>query len=243
MNAKNNRWLVCTAMAAALGVAGSAHAVEVDFTGGTVTQNNGATGVTNNSAEFQNVLRFEDQGFQMEFTFSGPPSAFATIVGDYYGTANDVIHFHWSDGPFGEVDELRISKIDGSTFDLGGFRVSTNTSVGGGFSTGGEKVWINTSKANEIFTLTPDNWGLGSGTDPLISIAASNTLFDDVSWFSFTNDSLSTAVGLGLDNFFLDEAGDPNGTDPTNTQVPVPATLALMGLGLAGLGYSKKRKK
>lgn len=222
---------------------GSANAAVIDFTGGTVYLNDGSTATTNNSASYQNVSHYEEDGFRLEFLFSSTPTAFASIVGDYYNTGNDVFHAHWDSGSFGEVSEIRVTKIDGSTFDLGGFRVSTNTAVGGGFSDGNELTWVNSSKASNIFSVTPDNWGLGSGTDPLISIASSNDLFDDISWFSFTNDPLSSAVGLGLDNFFLDEPGDPDGVDPTNpTPVPEPSGLALLGLGLIGLSIARKRK-
>lgn len=228
---------------ASAGFVAQAQAVAIDFTGGTATLNDGSTGVTNNNLVFQDVASFEDQGFKMEFVFASTPTAFASIVGDYYSTGNDVIHFHWDDGRFGEVTELRISRVDGALFDLGGFRVSTNTSNGGSVSTGTERTWVNSSKANEIFLVAPDNWGLGSGPDPLITIDPANTLLNDIAWFSFTNDAQSTAVGLGLDNFFLDEAGDPGGTDPTDPgEVPAPATPFLFGLGLAAVGWSRRKK-
>lgn len=226
----------------------TANAVLIDFTGGTVTFNGGGTATTDLSNTYFDVLSYEEGGFILEFTFASPPTAFATIAGDYYGTGNDVIHLHWADngnqssGPFGEVTEIRIRKADDSMFDLGGFRVSTNTAIGGGESDGGELTWINTSKADEIFTLASDCWGLGCGPDPLITIAEGNTLFDDITWFSFTNDVLSTAVGLGLDNFFLDEPGDPDGEDPTPMPVPEPGTLALFGIGLLGMGLCRRRK-
>ena len=228
-------------------VSSTANAVLIDFTGGTVFFNGGGTATTNNSASYQNVWKYEEGGFRLEFIFGAPPASFSSITGDYYNTGNDVIHGHWRgngnqpSGPFGTVDEIRVSKIDGTTFDLGGFRVSTNTAIGGGFSDGNELTWINTSKANQIFRVASDNWGLGSGPDPLITIASGNTLFDDISWFSYTNDALSSAVGLGLDNFFLDEEGDPGGLDPT--PVPEPGTLALLGIGLAGFGIARRRKK
>ena len=223
------------------------NAAKIDFTGGTAFFNGSGSGITNNSVSYQNVSSYEEAGFRLEFIFGAAPSNFSTIVGDYYGTGNDVFHAHWSENgsqstSYGEVDEIRVSKIDGSTFDLGGFRVSTNTAHGGGSSDGSELTWINSSKGSEIFSITPDNWGLGSGVDPLITIASNNTLLDDILWFSFTNDALSSAVGLGLDNFFLDEAGDPNGTDPTLT--PIPAAVWLFGSGLIGLiGMRKNHQK
>ncbi len=232
-------------------IVSTASAVQIDFTGGTVYLNDGTTATTNNSVSFQNVWKYEEDGFSLEFIFGvTTPDIFSSITGDYYSTGNDVIHGHWSGndnqptGPFGQVDEIRVSKIDGNTFDLGGFRVSTNTAIGGSISDGNELTWINSSKANQLFSVTPDSWGLGAGPDPLISIAASNIFFDDIDWFSFTNDASSSAVGLGLDNFFLDEPGDPAGQDPTNTVVPEPSTFLLLGGGLAGLAfYARRRRK
>lgn len=225
-------------------LASTANAVLIDFTGGTVFVSDGTTDVTGvPGIDFFGAKAYEEGGFRIEFITNGPLNAgdFSTIVGDYDNTGNDVIHLHWDSGPFGNVTEVRISKIDGTTFDLGGFRVSTNTSIGGGPATGGEITWVNTSKASNIFTVTPDDWGLGAGPDPLISIAAGNALFDDIEWFSFANDALSSAVGLGLDNFFLDEPGDPDGEDPTPRQVPEPGTLALFSTGLFGLGLARSR--
>jgi len=224
-----------------LSVSTLANATLIDFTGGTVTQNDGATGVTNNALLLDNAHFYIEDGFKFEFFFDGTPSAFASSIGDYYGTGNDVAHWHWSDGPFGEVTEVRVSRVDGMTFDLGGFAVSTNTSTGGGSSSGTERVSINTSKASNIFNIAPDNWGLGSGPDPLITIDASNLLFQEISWFSFTNEIGSTAVGMGLDNFYLNEAGDPNGSDPT--LVPEPSTVAVLSIGIFGLAASRRKKQ
>jgi hypothetical protein len=217
--------------------AGVSQAAVIDFTGGTVYQNNGATAVTDGTTNYDNVSYYEEDGFRLEFLFDGVPQPFASHVGDYYSTGNDVFHAHWADGGFGEVSEIRVSKIDGSLFDLGGFAVSTNTSIGGA-ATGGEKVWVNTSKQSEVFNIASDDWDLGNGTDPLFNFGG-NSLFEGISWFSFTNDMLSSAVGLGLDNFFINEAGDPNGEDPT--AVSEPATIALFGLGLAALGFSRRK--
>lgn len=229
-------------------LSGTANAALIDFTGGTVYRNDGSTAVTSGVGSFDNVSYYVEDGFKLEFLFNSTPTAFGTHVGDYYNTGNDVFHAHWANNgsgnqsfTYGEVYEIRVSKLDGTTFDLGGFRVSTNTATGGGHSDGNEMTWVNSSKGANLFTVDPDNWGLGSGTDPLINIAPTNTYFNDITWFSFTNDALSSAVGLGLDNFFLDEPGDPGGVDPTNP-IPTPAPLALLALGLMGIGYTRAKK-
>ena len=50
-------------------VASTANAVVIDFTGGTVFLNNGTSFVTNNVATYQNVSRYEEGGFRLEFIF------------------------------------------------------------------------------------------------------------------------------------------------------------------------------
>lgn len=211
----------------------------MDFTGGTITENDGVTThVSDSLTSFQNVSSYIQDGFKVQFIFSGTPSSFASIVGNYYNTSNDVAHWHWDDGIFGEVTEVIISKVDNSTFDLGGFQVTTNTANGGGSSDGFESVAINSSKMANLFTVDSDDWGLGNGTDPLITIDPLNDFFKGITWFSFTNNSSSSSVGMGIDNIFLDEAGDPNGFDPTT--VSSPATMSLLFLGLAGMFYRRK---
>ncbi len=219
----------------------SALSTQIDFTGGTATLTNGNIETTNNSDVFQNVTTYIESGFQFEFFFASIPNSFSSIVGDYYSVGNDVTHMHWDEGIFGQVSELKVSKVDGSTFDLGGFKITSNTATGGGPADGNELVSINTNKANSIFNLGSDDWGLNSGADPLISINPSNMFFDDISWLSFTNDVGSSAVSLGLDDFFFDEAGDPNGIDPTGiVNVPLPATTLLLLWGLILLMQRRK---
>lgn len=61
----------------------------ITFTGGTVHQYNGSTGVTNTLRNFILVHYYEESGIKFEYLIGDN-----TYIGNYYENNNDVIHGH-----------------------------------------------------------------------------------------------------------------------------------------------------
>jgi hypothetical protein len=215
--------------AALLLVSAAAGAVQINFTGGTVHLLDGTTQTTNNSVVWQNVDYYEEGGFRLDFE-PDTATGFSTIIGNYYGGANDVIHSHWSTGDFGGVTRIIVTKIDGTAFDLNYFVLTSNTDTGGSVASGLEQARIHASTdgttSSHSQLLPPENWGF-----PATQIFLGSQ-FDAVKAFWFTVDNAVDC--FGMDNFFIDEPAPG---------VPVPGTAALMALGMLGMMACRRRVK
>ncbi len=203
---------ILSTMLLALGVAASANAAVITFTGGTISGGG-------------NV--YEEAGFRVE-AIGG-----SATFGNYYGNGNDVVHAHWVDG-FGNMTKLIVSKIDGTAFDVNYFVLTSNTWAGGSAANGSEKTYIHASTdgvtSNYSQLLPSEDWGF-----PAQSIFLGSQ-FDNVKAFWFTQ--TSGVDCFGMDSFYIDQVApeDPPGT------IPEPGSLALIGLALLGMRRFSRRK-
>lgn len=206
-----------------------AQATLIDFTGGTVHQFGGGSSITDTTTNYGNADYYEED--DVKFDFTGPSgNPFSYNVGDYYGVENDVIHGHWGDGPFGDMESIFVDKTDGSSFDLNYFKITTNTDCGGCAASGNEEVYINAlmdgTTISYSMLLPSDDWGF-AGPNSEIFLGAE---FDNIKAFSITYGS--GAVGFGMDEFYIDE----------EFSVPEPAFIGLLFIGLAGLSINRRKK-
>jgi hypothetical protein len=209
-----------------IGLTTVAGATVIDFTGGTATLWDGSTVVPNNSGVWGApgaglVDYYTEGGFGLDFIGD------YGIIGDYYGAGNDVIHGHWATGSFGSLTSIVAAKLDGTTFDLNYFVLTSNTEFGGGAASGNEETWFTASNGYTL-KLPPEDWGF-----PSQQIYLGGNC-NDISWFQYTvTDHVDC---FGMDNFYIDEAAPP----PEGV-VPEASTWLLLGTGLAGLVAFRKR--
>lgn len=205
-----------------------AGAVQIDFTGGTVTRNDTSTETTNNSVSWDNVKHYVEDGFKLEFF--GTVGGFESHVGNYYGAGNDVIHGHWATGSFGSLTRIMVTKLDNTAFDLNYFVLTSNTEFGGSAASGNERAFIHASldgtTASFSQMLPSEDWGF-----PATQIFL-GAQFDGIKAFWF--DVENKVDCFGMDNFFIDEPPPA---------IPEPQNYALMLAGLGFVGWAARRRK
>jgi hypothetical protein len=220
---------------ALLGFSIPASAVQINFTGGNVVRMSGPNQTTNNSVVWNDVDYYEEGGFKLDFIGNtGSADAFSANIGDYYGAGNDVIHGHWGRGNFGDLTQIKVTKLDGSAFDLNYFVLTSNTDTGGRPASGNERAFIHASidGINESYSqlLPTEDWGF-----PATQIFL-GPQFDGIKAFWFTAKNFIDC--FGMDNFFIDEPPPPN-----PAAVPEPASvLGLLAIGVLGAGSALKHK-
>jgi hypothetical protein len=211
---------------------GISSAVIIDFAGGTAFLSDGTSVSTSDTMSplyYSNVDYYIEDG--VKFDFVGGDG----IVGRYYDSfshpeiENSVIHAHWD-----ALDSMVISMVDGSLFDLNYIDLTSNTTVGGGAATGLERSYIATNSGYSEL-LPSSDWGIdyistGAAGDGIERLLLGNE-FDGLLSATFTS---ANAYCFGLDNFYINEPPPP--------PVPEPAIISLFALGLAGLGFSRRRK-
>ncbi len=195
---RKKKYLLGAAALQAVFFASAASAVIIGFDGGTATMQDGSTVVTSNTSLEYGIVGYVEQGMRMQIDGDGSE----LYIGDYYGSftgglPNAVIHAHWGNSGWNDLQSITFSMEDGSIFDLNYMDITSNTTMGGGPADGTEDSYVTASNGTAM-KLPSADWG--SIENPQRLWLTSD--FDNITSFTVTS---TNAYCFGMDNFYINE--------------------------------------
>ena len=201
------RWLTGAAVCQAMFFASTASAVVIGFDGGTATLQDGSTVITSNTSLEYGVVSYVEKGIQMQIDGNGDELYIGNYYGDFDGSSqNAVIHAHWANSGWSDLQSITFSMADGSAFDLNYMDITSNTTMGGGPADGTEDSYV-TASNGATMKLPSADWG--SIDNPQRIWLSSD--FDNITSFTVTS---TNAFCFGMDNFYINEPPPVNPDDP-----------------------------
>ena len=166
-----------------------------EFTGGNVTNGGVVTeGIDGDIEIYPSATDYVESDVRMRVEGG------SLSIGNYYssiGSNNAVIHGHWS-----TMDRVVFEQVDGDTFDLNYYKLTSNPSEGTGAGVNVVSIIASEDGTTESFrsTLPAENWGDDEVTEVYLGPE-----FDGIKAFWFESD-IDDLKCFGMDTFYINKA-------------------------------------